>query len=89
MTISLLFISSGTGTGGSGYNGGLQDYSGVPYSNLDFHQPYCTITNYQVSNFSTIFIAITFHRNLLTGFFNLFFRTQQMLEIATLAVSMT
>ena len=38
---------SGTGTGGSGFNGGTQDYPGVPFSGLDFHQPYCEISNYQ------------------------------------------
>ena len=38
--------SSGSGTGGSGYNGDSQDYPGVPFSNLDFHQPYCEIQNY-------------------------------------------
>merc|ERR1711983_364237 len=38
--------ASGQGTGGSGFNGGSQDYSGVPFSSLDFHQPYCEIQNY-------------------------------------------
>ena len=38
---------SGTGTGGSGFNGDSQDYPGVPFSSLDFHQPYCEIQNYQ------------------------------------------
>ena len=38
---------SGTGTGGSSYNGGNQDYPGVPFSGWDFHQPYCEISNYQ------------------------------------------
>lgn len=38
---------SGTGTAGSGFNGGNLDYPGVPYSSLDFHQPYCEIGNYQ------------------------------------------
>merc|ERR1719481_1216394 len=37
---------SGQGTGGSGFNGGSQDYPGVPFSSLDFHQPYCDIQNY-------------------------------------------
>merc|ERR1712198_210196 len=37
---------SGQGTGGSGFNGGSQDYPGVPFSSLDFHQPYCEINNY-------------------------------------------
>merc|ERR1712012_1490530 len=37
---------SGQGTGGSGFNGGSQDYPGVPFSSLDFHQPYCEIQNY-------------------------------------------
>ena len=38
---------SGTGTGGSGFNADAQDYPGVPFSSLDFHQPYCEIQNYQ------------------------------------------
>ena len=38
---------SGSGTGGSGFNGDSQDYPGVPFSSLDFHQPYCEIQNYQ------------------------------------------
>merc|ERR1712241_742717 len=38
---------SGTGTGGSGYNGGSLDYPGVPFGYNDFHQPYCEINNYQ------------------------------------------
>ena len=42
--------NSGTGTGGSGFNGGTEDYPGVPYSSLDFHQPYCEINNYQDVN---------------------------------------
>ena len=37
---------SGQGTGGSGFDGGSQNYEGVPYSSLDFHQPYCEIQNY-------------------------------------------
>merc|ERR1712110_1388896 len=37
---------SGTGTGGSSFNGGSEDYPGVPFSNLDFHQPYCEINDY-------------------------------------------
>ena len=41
---------SGQGTGGSNFNGGNQQYDGVPYSNLDFHQPYCEISNYQDVN---------------------------------------
>ena len=40
--------SSGTGTGGSGFNGGAEDYPGVPFSSWDFHLPYCEINNYQV-----------------------------------------
>merc|ERR1712123_91200 len=36
----------GTGTAGSSYNGGSQDYPGVPFSNTDFHQPICYIENY-------------------------------------------
>ena len=39
--------SSGTGTGGSSFNGGSLDYPGVPFSSWDFHQPYCEINNYQ------------------------------------------
>ena len=39
--------NSGTGTGGSSFNGFEQSYPSVPYSNLDFHQPYCNIQNYQ------------------------------------------
>ena len=34
------------GTGGSDFNGGSQDYPGVPFSSSDFHQPYCEIQNY-------------------------------------------
>jgi alpha-amylase len=37
---------SGSGTGGSSFNGGTQDYPGVPFSGWDFHQPYCEISNY-------------------------------------------
>ena len=36
----------GTGTGGSSYSGGGQDYPGVPFSSQDFHQPICYINNY-------------------------------------------
>ena len=39
--------NSGTGTAGSGFDGGSMDYPGVPFSNWDFHQPYCEIQNYQ------------------------------------------
>ena len=39
---------SGTGTGGSSYNGESEDYPGVPFSSLDFHQPYCEIIDWQV-----------------------------------------
>ena len=39
--------NSGTGTGGSGFDGFEQSYPAVPFSNLDFHQPYCMIQNYQ------------------------------------------
>jgi alpha-amylase len=42
--------ASGTGTGGSSFNGNNEDYPGVPYSNLDFHQPYCEISNYNDPN---------------------------------------
>ena len=42
--------NSGTGTGGSGFDGGNEDYPGVPYSSWDFHQPYCEISNYQDVN---------------------------------------
>ena len=38
--------SSGQGTGGSSYDGSSERYDGVPYSNLDFHQPYCEINDY-------------------------------------------
>merc|ERR1712215_634564 len=38
--------SSGQGTGGSSFDGGSQSYPGVPFSSLDFHQPYCEINNY-------------------------------------------
>jgi len=38
--------SSGQGTDGSGFDGPSESYSGVPYSNLDFHQPYCEINDY-------------------------------------------
>merc|ERR1712002_908683 len=38
--------ASGTGTGGSGFDGASERYDGVPFSNLDFHQPYCEINNY-------------------------------------------
>merc|ERR1711936_171201 len=38
--------ASGQGTGGSGFDGGSQNYDGVPFSSLDFHQPYCDIQNY-------------------------------------------
>jgi len=37
---------SGTGTGGSSFNGNNEDYPAVPYSSLDFHQPYCEINDY-------------------------------------------
>ncbi len=40
--------TSGTGSGGSGFDGASESYPGVPYSSLDFHQPYCEINNYQV-----------------------------------------
>merc|ERR1711973_408729 len=42
--------ASGTGTGGSGFNGNNLDYPGVPFSSLDFHQPYCEISNYNDPN---------------------------------------
>merc|ERR1719431_501321 len=41
---------SGQGTGGSGYDGPNENYPGVPFSNLDFHQPYCEISNYNDAN---------------------------------------
>jgi alpha-amylase len=41
---------SGTGTGGSSYDGPSENYPGVPFSNLDFHQPYCEISNYNDPN---------------------------------------
>ena len=37
---------SGQGTGGSSFNGGNQEYPGVPFGSGDFHQPYCEISNY-------------------------------------------
>ena len=33
------------GTVGSGYNGNLQSYDGVPYSRSDFHHPYCEVSD--------------------------------------------
>ncbi|XP_023334511.1 alpha-amylase [Eurytemora carolleeae] len=41
---------SGQGTGGSSYDGPSESYPGVPFSNLDFHQPYCEISNYNDAN---------------------------------------
>ncbi len=41
---------SGTGTGGSSYDGPGENYPGVPFSSLDFHQPYCEISNYNDPN---------------------------------------
>lgn len=40
-------LSRGQGWGGSTFDGGRQDYPGVPFSSWDFHQPKCTIGNYQ------------------------------------------
>ena len=37
---------SGQGTAGSSYDGPSESYPGVPFSNLDFHQPYCEINDY-------------------------------------------
>ena len=51
---------SGTGTGGSSFNGGSEDYPGVPYSNLDFHQPYCEIHDYHVRRVRFILWHFTF-----------------------------
>merc|ERR1719295_600351 len=42
--------SSGTGVDGSSFNGGSQQYPGVPYGSGDFHQPYCDVNNYQDPN---------------------------------------
>ena len=42
---------SGTGTGGSSFNGETESYPAVPYSSHDFHQPYCEINDYHVSDF--------------------------------------
>ena len=42
--------ASGTGTGGSGFNGQNLDYPGVPFGGGDFHQPYCEISNYNDPN---------------------------------------
>ena len=39
--------ASGTGTGGSSFNGNNLEYPGVPFGYNDFHQPYCEINNYQ------------------------------------------
>ena len=52
---------SGTGTGGSSFNGGSEDYPGVPYSNLDFHQPYCEIHDYHVRRVRFILWHFTFY----------------------------
>jgi hypothetical protein len=38
--------ASGTGSAGSSFDGPSQSYPGIPYSTLDFHQPYCDISNY-------------------------------------------
>ena len=38
--------SEGTGSGGSPFSGGGQSYPAVPYSNLDFNQPICSIQDY-------------------------------------------
>ena len=48
---------SGTGTGGSSFNGNNEDYPGVPFSSLDFHQPYCEINDYHVSMIMIKFFA--------------------------------
>lgn len=40
---------SGQGTGGTGYNGGSQEYPGVPFGPTDFH-PYCEVNNYNDPN---------------------------------------
>ena len=42
--------ASGQGTGGSSFDGASESYPGVPFSNLDFHQPYCEISNYNDPN---------------------------------------
>jgi alpha-amylase len=42
--------ASGQGTGGSGFDGGSEDYPGVPFGSGDFHQPYCEIQNYNDAN---------------------------------------
>jgi len=42
--------ASGHGTGGSSYDGPSENYPGVPFSSLDFHQPYCEISNYNDPN---------------------------------------
>jgi alpha-amylase len=54
---------SGTGTGGSSYDGPSENYPGVPFSNLDFHQPYCEISNYNDPNDVSI-IMISVHSTL-------------------------
>ncbi len=48
--------ASGQGTGGSSFNGNNEDYPGVPFSNLDFHQPYCEISNYNDPNDVSVWI---------------------------------
>ena len=48
MSHEFIFLcSSGTGTGGSRFNGTSLDYPGVPFSATDFHHPYCEISNFQ------------------------------------------
>ena len=53
---------SGTGTGGSGFNGNNEDYPAVPYSSLDFHQPYCEINDYHVGKLFDIIFHFSISR---------------------------
>ena len=66
---------SGTGTGGSSFNGGSEDYPGVPYSNLDFHQPYCEIHDYHVSmdSFYTMALLFLYYKFIVILFCNSFY----------------
>ena len=69
---------SGTGTGGSSFNGGSEDYPGVPYSNLDFHQPYCEIHDYHVRRIRFILWHFTFyHKFIVILFCNSFYFVKQ------------
>ena len=41
---------SGTGSGGSGFDGDNQSYPSVPFGPDDFHQPFCKIYDYDNPN---------------------------------------